>query len=160
VSATNDFPEARWWGSLVTFSPVSELPPEPFAAVVVFAIHPEGFALADIPNRGWCVPSGRPEPGETPVETAVRETAEEVGGVLQDPRLIGVYTIRDDDGSTRFVPAFVGRVDALGPLPPGTESRGARIVRHEELPGIYWLWDDLMARMFDFALEQWNRASQ
>jgi 8-oxo-dGTP pyrophosphatase MutT (NUDIX family) len=144
------FPEARWGDSLVTFSPEVPIPTEGIAAVVVFAIHPDGFVLADIPGRGWCVPSGRPEPGESPLDTAIRETAEEIGAELMDPRPVGVYTLKDG-GGVRFVPAFLGTVKELGPLPAGSESRGVRIATMEELPSIYWLWDALMARMFAYA---------
>jgi 8-oxo-dGTP diphosphatase len=149
MSADDGFPKAAWGLAEVTFTPGGETPAA-FAAVVVFALLAGGFALADIPGRGWCVPSGRPEPGETALETAVRETAEEIGATLRDAVPIGVYTLREGD-DTALVPAFVGRVDALGPLPVGSESRGVRVVPREELPALYWLWDDLMARMFDYA---------
>jgi 8-oxo-dGTP pyrophosphatase MutT (NUDIX family) len=144
------FPPALWGRSAVTFTP-GRAAPEKFYAVVVFAILDGDFVLADIPGRGWCVPSGRPEAGETALETAVRETAEEIGAVLRDPFPVGVYTLTEPDGEVRLVPAFAGRVESLGPLPAGTESRGVRIASRAELPGLYWLWDDLMARMFDYA---------
>jgi len=129
----------------------SDLNP-PFA-VVVFAIHADGFLVADIPDRGWCVPSGRLEPGETPTETAIRETYEEVGALLLNPRRIGTYTFTAASGAKSRVPAFIGWVGDYGPLPAGSESRGVRIFTREELPHNYWLWDALMASVFDYALE-------
>jgi 8-oxo-dGTP diphosphatase len=162
VVAVNDwraFPQAVWGQSSVSFAPGEDVPAQ-FAAVVVFAIHEDGFVLANIHGRGWCVPSGRPEGGETALETAIRETAEEVGAALRDPILIGVYTLREPGGSIRHVPAFVGQVDVLGPLPEGTESRGVRVANRDELPQLYWLWDDLMAQMFDYALERWRARAE
>lgn len=157
MSRVADFPVARWGDALVKFTPGFELPAEVAAAVVVFAIHRDGFVLADIPGRGWCVPSGRSEPGEAPLETAIRETAEEIGADIQDPRLVGVYELRDG-GITRHVPAFVGRVEELGPLPAGSESRGVRVVQREDLPEIYWLWDNLMERMFHYAQAMFDQS--
>ncbi len=148
------FPTVRWGDANVTFTTEAlNLPLDRVAAVVVFAIHPEGFAVADIPGRGWCVPSGRMEPGETPLETAIRETAEEIGARLIDPREIGSYLFTESSGEAHRVPAFIGRIKELGHLPPVSESRGARILGRAELAAQYWLWDDLLERMFEYAAE-------
>jgi len=43
-------------------------------------------------NGQWCLPSGGMEPGESPAEAAVRETAEETGLTVRVTRLVGVYS--------------------------------------------------------------------
>ena len=39
----------------------------------------------------WCLPGGRVDPGETPMEAVVREVAEETGLCVEMERLVGVY---------------------------------------------------------------------
>jgi 8-oxo-dGTP diphosphatase len=157
INRPNPFPPAHWGDSDVVFEPLADISEDayshPVVAAVVFAIHPRGFLLADIPGRGWCVPSGRLEPGESPLDTAIRETYEEVGAELVNPRRIGVYTFRSGSGAKTCVPAFVGWVSEPGPLPSGSESLGVCVLTRDQLPESYWLWDDLMARVFDYALE-------
>lgn len=53
-------------------------------------------AVLTVRKRGtdrFMFPGGKPEPGETPAQTAVRECAEELGAVLDPERLhlLGVY---------------------------------------------------------------------
>jgi ADP-ribose pyrophosphatase YjhB (NUDIX family) len=43
-------------------------------------------------NGRWCLPGGRVDPGETIVETCVREMLEETGLHVQVQRLLGVYS--------------------------------------------------------------------
>ena len=106
----DDFPTVRWGDVDATFSSESvDVPTESVAAVVVFAIHWDGFVVADIPGRGWCVPSGRPEKGETPLDAAIRETAEETGCTLVNPVPIGAYILTEPGGGVRYVPTFTGR---------------------------------------------------
>lgn len=151
------FPTARWGDLTVTFSPDVTPPLAHVEAVVVFIGCPEGFVLGDIPGRGWCVPSGRLEPGETPQAAAVRETREEIGAVPERLREIGYYIMVTDDGESLYVPAFVGTVRSFGDIPPGSESRGVRCFRREELPNVYWRWDPLLERMFEYAEQELRR---
>lgn len=119
--------------------------------VVVFARHTEGFVLAEIPGRGWCTPSGHIEPGETHLEAALRETREEIGAALQDARPIGRFLLTDARGRQTSAPAYAGRVEAFGHLPPGSEARGVRVAAVEELPRIYYRWDALLEKVFAYA---------
>src|SRR5690349_51758 len=89
------FPVVTWGAFAVTFQPSLPPPGVRPAAVVVFALHDGKFLLADILDRGWCVPSGRLEHGEAPSEAAARETREEIGGELEEVTLIGHYTLKD-----------------------------------------------------------------
>lgn len=148
------FPTVTWGSARVTFRPE----PAPLAqggsgAVVAFAVRDGRFLLADIPGRGWCTPSGHVEAGETAPNAALRETREEVGAELADVRDIGRYRMESASGEVVIVPAFVGRVTATGPLPPGSESRGVRWAALDELPALYWMWDPLLAAMFTYAAE-------
>jgi len=120
--------------------------------VIVFARNGEGFVLGDVKGRGWCTPSGRIEAGETTIDAAMRETREEIGASLRDPRLIGHYILRYDNGTTSRLPAFVGFAEDMRALPRGSESRGVRTIALQDLPHHYYRWDDLLARVFSYAL--------
>ncbi len=140
-----------WDGQLVEFF-LGALPEGASCyAVIVFAWHECGWVLADIPDRGWCVPSGRIEAGETPEETAIRETFEEIGSIIKHPQYFGYYRFTLADGITTLLPTFYSAVSSYGNLPIGTESMGVRIVSLDELPQVYWRWDKLLATVFRIA---------
>lgn len=144
------FPPAQWDGSSVQFSAeTAATPSDCLYAVVVFARARCGWVLARVP-RGWCVPSGRMEEGETPEQTAVRETFEEIGARVKALRRIGWFRF-EKDGAVRVVPAFVGCVEAWGDLPAGSEAEEVRCFSAEALPPVYWRWDALMEAVFRYA---------
>ena len=45
----------------------------------------------DSTMRGWCIPGGKLDPGETEVEGAIRELLEESGVKVEDPQYAGDY---------------------------------------------------------------------
>jgi 8-oxo-dGTP diphosphatase len=147
------FPTVQWGEATVIFEPGASCEAEAVRAVVVFAILRGSFVIADIPDRGWCTPSGRLEAGETPLQAAVRETWEEIGARLERPRAIGRFLLNSSESGASCVPAFVGEISDFGAIPEGSESRGVRQVSLEELADCYWVWDPLMEAVFRFALE-------
>ncbi|MEV5572159.1 NUDIX hydrolase [Spirillospora sp. NPDC052269] len=78
------------------------------------------------PGRGWEVPGGHVEPGEDPVDTAVRELAEETGLAVRAEglRLFGGQAITLEaappDGygypPRTFMAFFTARLDVPGPV--------------------------------------------
>jgi phosphatase NudJ len=81
-------------------------------------------------HRGWYLPAGRAEPGETLAAAAVRETREESG---VDVELTGVLRIEHSPGPTsaRVSGVFVAR--PIGGSPRATDdSLDARFVTLEE----------------------------
>lgn len=62
----------------------------------------------------WDLPGGKAEPGESPLQTAVRETSEEVGycAAPEECTLIGETTSEFPDGNPRVYTAYKAVVDA------------------------------------------------
>lgn len=146
------FPSVWWADRAVSFvHDTSPVPAEKVAAVVVFACHKGQFVIADIPGRGWCTPSGRLEPGESPFDAALRETWEEIGAHLRDPRLIGHFVFDAGTEAVMYVPTYLGWVEAFGKIPENSESKGAVLFEHAQLPTAYWHWDDLLESVFLYA---------
>jgi 8-oxo-dGTP diphosphatase len=128
--------------------------------VLVVAFHGESLVLANIRGRGYTVPSGHIESGETPEQTAVRETYEETGGRIapQTLRHIGFHTFSDlsgpREGILRACPVYVADIAYFDPLPVGSESDGYILVAPADISNRYFIWDDLTASFFEHALSE------
>src|SRR5437660_248089 len=97
------FPTVRWESMCceTTFEPGNPSESWPAFACVIFVWNEGSFVLANVRGRGWVTPSGRIEPGESSLDAAVRETREEIGAELLNPRFLGVFRLKQDDGTTR-----------------------------------------------------------
>ncbi|MCW3054685.1 MAG: ADP-ribose pyrophosphatase [Chthonomonadales bacterium] len=149
-----DFPTVLWKQTRATFLEAgTPLPPDtPITASLVFALSEGRFVLADIAGRGWCIPGGRLEAGETPEQAAHREVHEEIGGTVGPLHLLGHYLLLETEtDKAQLIPTYVATVETLGPLPPNTESQGIRTFSLEEVPGNYFTWDPLMEAVFAIA---------
>lgn len=60
----------------------------PITAAVIFIIQDGQVLITKIP-RGWDIPGGHIEPGETPEQAVTREVYEETGGVVSEVQPIG-----------------------------------------------------------------------
>ena len=157
-----DFPTVTWGEARATFVPVGALlPAGNLVAALVFAFEAGQFALADIAGRGWCIPGGRLEAGETPEQAGRRETWEEIGATLGPLRPLGHCVLFDpppaaDDTPpahaeqlpARLIAMYLADVLTRAEIPSGSESRGVRLVPYEDLPACYFTWDALMEAMF------------
>lgn len=136
----------------------------PVTAALVFVRDAGGLVVADIAGRGWCIPGGRIEPGETPEEAARREAREEAGAVLGPMQLVGYFVLTEvDSGARQAVPAFVARAQALEPLSGTSEALGVRVLTFEELPALYYRWDPLLEAVFRHVLQEedaWKNTSR
>lgn len=125
----------------------------PVRAVVVIAVRDGRVLLADIADRGWCVPSGRVEQGESIEEAARRETFEESGATLGPLTLLGQYVLaREHDSTPVSVPTFLADVTSVAPLNGLTESLGVRWAEFDEIPQLYYRWDPLIESVIRYAL--------
>jgi 8-oxo-dGTP diphosphatase len=150
------FPTVQWKREMATF--IADVPPddgllEP--AALVFPFYGDRIVLADIATRGWCIPSGHIEPGETAEEAVRREAYEEAGAVLSEVVYIGYFLLTDIKTDVqRRAPTFIGAVKGLSAVPAGSESRGMQLVNSEDVAGLYFSWDDLLAAVFVYAEEK------
>jgi 8-oxo-dGTP pyrophosphatase MutT (NUDIX family) len=165
------FPRVYWsnWDVDVEFIPGAELPPESqgkIFAAIVFAFFGSNVVMADIVDRGVCVPSGHLLPGEAIDACAVRETIEETGAHLDPKRrqLIGCYRMERHETSgvaagagISYSACFVAEVTHFGLIPEGSESRGYFLLTPEDIADQYFMWDDLLAAAFDFACSERER---
>jgi 8-oxo-dGTP diphosphatase len=144
------FPKVAWQNDDVTFQP--DLSSETPAWALVFPFYGDRVVLAQIPGRGWCIPSGRIEPGESAEEAARRETFEESGATLGRIAPLGTFTLTSrTTGEVRHGVAFLGDVMNLEDLPEGTESEGRLLMPIEEVESAYFAWDVLLAAVFAHA---------
>ena len=75
-------------------------------------------------------------------------------------RLIGCYTLTprggDKAGQVRYCPVFVAEAWGFEPIPDGSESRGLVLADWADVSEVYFMWDALMAAVFDYAEERRN----
>ncbi|GAB4455440.1 MAG: hypothetical protein OHK0029_11580 [Armatimonadaceae bacterium] len=150
------FPTVRWKREWATFVATGVLPapaiPQP--AALVFPFYGDRVVLADIATRGWCIPSGHIEPGESPEDAVRREAFEEAGVELGTVLLLGYFILTDTEtGAVRHAPTYIGSVHQFGEIPDGTESNGRQLVPVEAVADMYFAWDPLLAAVFEFADE-------
>jgi len=156
-----DFPSVYWeaMGATAEFLPGDELPPASEGhiwAVLVFLFYGDKIVLADIAGRGYCIPSGKVEQGETISVAAEREVFEEVGGRLKEDALwlIGCYKLTSKSRADRYCAVFVAEALGFEPIPAGSESQGKMLSAIEDVADLYFQWDPLMDAVFAYAEKQ------
>ncbi len=86
------FPEIYWGNdssTRVRFTPLTEVPPGTVTSCFVVAITPNGHIAISRPERGWGLPGGHVEAGESPEDCVRREANEECGITLGKLTVIG-----------------------------------------------------------------------
>jgi len=102
--------------------------PELISAVFLLAIN--GSKILAIKNdRGWEVPGGHVEVGETPEECLIREVKEEAGATFADPKLLAVIESSDQDKyKDKAMLIYTTKNFSLGEFVPGEDAFGREVI--------------------------------
>jgi 8-oxo-dGTP diphosphatase len=115
----------------------------PSVFVAVRWLHGTLLLVRRCDSGAWELPGGRVDVGETAVEAAVRETAEEAGVQVAVTEFAGLFSdpghvVRSPGGEVRQQFALLFRARAVGGAPRGDqhETSEAAWVSPAELPGL------------------------
>ncbi|MCB0825027.1 MAG: NUDIX hydrolase [Armatimonadetes bacterium] len=149
-----NFPPGEFNGYRMTFHP--EPLPSDFnpAGVLVFVIHDGKFLVGNVLGRGYCIPGGGIEEGETPDEALEREIWEEVKASIFDSVQIGYFYVEKTD---RYFHCYIAPVGELLPFEITHETISRKLVDLEWLRENYFSWNDLYEVLFPYALEQFKK---
>ncbi len=150
------FPSGEYGRQRLQFYPAPFHAPLRAFIGLVFPWEGEQVLIADICGRGWCIPSGRVEVGETSLDAVRREAQEEAGALLSDIQYIGCYQISERQ-EIRWADCYVARIAELVEIGMQEESKGRRLATLEELPDIYHLWNPLTKMVFEHSKEILDR---
>lgn len=85
--------QVSYWGddasTQVRFTPLSQVPDEPITSCFVVAVTTDQRIAIARPKRGWGLPGGHIETGESPEDCVRREANEECGIILGELTVIG-----------------------------------------------------------------------
>ena len=97
--------------------------------------------------RGYCFPGGHVEPGESVVDSVIREMKEETGLTVYKPRLCGIKQFPIDGG--RYL-VFFFRTDTFEGELRSSEEGHVEWIRRKDLPNINKVTDFMdMLKVFD-----------
>lgn len=119
---------------------------------LVIPVYHGKIVIGNIINRGWCIPSGKIEPSETPTQAAIREAREEAFITVQEPTYLGYYELSSQD-SKKFATLFTAQVASFQLVKPNDEVTDRKLLSIQELPSIYYEWNPLLAEVFDYAMQ-------
>lgn len=123
------------------------------SSVLIFAEFDEHLVWVRHPKRGWEVPGGKIEPGESPEQAVEREVYEEAGLRLSQLQWIAEYAYWDDNGLKRFKWVYFGQVAEASSRPRDSEIVDVRVFRPHVLPAQARLRQDVSFIMKDDVYE-------
>lgn len=155
---------AEYWPetlSRVEFFPATQPPNLPVSAVKIYVFQGDNLLLTKITGRGWDLPGGHIEAGETPEEAIVRELQEETGASIKNFVFIGYLKITNQQENERnkkypkescilVYKSYEAEVDANHKFQ--FEASESRFVALQELPSVHHDWNEAKAQVLAYAL--------
>lgn len=114
----------------------------------VLAFREGELVLTNLYKRGWDIPGGHLEPGESPEDAMRRELYEEAGAVIDTFGLLGYERIRllgpKPDGHPypypdSYMVFYWARVRRFEDIPGGTETFGRGLFDDEQTAEVPWV---------------------
>lgn len=142
------------------------LPPAPLitSALTLAFDSDQRLLMTQLAARGWDIPGGHVEPGETPEMTLRREVMEETGATLGHVRVLGYQHIRllcEEPPAYRYPYPdsyqvfFLAHVDNLHPFDGTAEARARDLFAPAEAATRTWVREN--RDLYDAALAQWQQ---
>lgn len=125
----------------VRFKPLSRIPRLPVVACMVVAIDIKGLVVLAKPKRGWGLPGGHLENGETAEQAAIREVYEEAAVKITNLRVAGGWLAEKifDTESNRHSPQksyqllFIAKIEKVDDFAGKFETSERAFVPASEL---------------------------
>lgn len=154
-----------YWGddqsTEVIFEAITELPPQDLiTACMVIALHSGDSIVLSKPERGWGIPGGHREEGETAEGCLRREAMEEAAITLENVQLIGRWSTKKRFHSPHnakypdqgYQLLYVADVKELSDFAPQLEITERIVVPIFEVKNYHHDMDNFMP-VFNYALE-------
>lgn len=126
-------------------------PPELITSAFVLAFKGREMIVTNLNDRGWDVPGGHIEAGETPVQAVKRELYEETGAFIEEPELLG-YMMINLHGErprnykypfpTSYMVFYCAKIAKLDVFQSTEEAKGRALLSPEQVQSISWVKDN------------------
>jgi 8-oxo-dGTP pyrophosphatase MutT (NUDIX family) len=126
-------------------------PPESTISAVFLVAFDGDQVLAVRNERGWDLPGGHIEPGESAVEALRRETSEEAGATFERAHLFVVVSSTE---SANLMAFYLGLGLRLGPFTPAPDALDRRLMQPPELLGLYHGDRRVLASLLEVATQK------
>jgi 8-oxo-dGTP pyrophosphatase MutT (NUDIX family) len=117
----------------------------------VLAFSNDEIILTDLHARGWDIPGGHIERGESAEEAVIRELYEETGAKILEPELLGLMEIEmfgDKPENYKYpfpksyMAFFWSNIIHLDDIQPNDEIRGRGLLKPEQVLDVPWIKDN------------------